>query len=383
MKATFGLALLLVLGVLAPCIALADDNPGWQHIGYANEVVAMAAMHGKLFAVSKYNKLWVRDPLPRDMPWQLLGSANRIVALAAVEGKLFGATADHKLWMRDAAAVDAAWHHIGYADAVVAMTALDGKLYAATRGNRLWMCTPAPWNIRWQSLGDAMQAVALAGLDGKLYAITKDRKLWMRDPSAGDVPWQYLGDQEPVVSLAGLGGKLFAATSDNKLWMRTPAERTPSEGLRIAGVSLEAPDWLGLQDAALKVVVTMSFNRAIQPSTVAAPAAVKIDVQGLTSGRAASGVSGTFQHSSDAKTAVFISDRTLAELIQPQANEMIEYRITLAAPELRAGVRSTARGSTVDKGGEENVEGRFVKVMRRRHVASPQLASPQPEGRVF
>lgn len=378
MRGTVSLASLLVLGMLAPFTALADDDPGWQHIGHANEVVAMAAMHGKLFAATRYNKLWVRDPVPRDIRWQPLGSANRIVALAGVNGKLFGATKDHKLWMRAAVGVDAAWHHIGYADAVVAMTALEGKLYAATRGKKLLVCDPTPWNIRWQQVGDATQVVALAGLDGKLIALTKDHKLWMRDPTTGDVPWQYLGEQQPVVSLAGLGGRLFAATRDNKLWMRTPPERTPSEGLQVVGVSLEAPDWLGSQDTAMKVVVTLTFNRALKPSTLAAPATLKVDVQSLTSGRAASGVGGTFHYSRDLRTAVFISDRTLAELVQPQANEIVEYRIALAAPDLRAGVVSTARGSTLDRGGEENVEGRFVKVIRRPHVASQP-----PEGRVF
>jgi hypothetical protein len=305
------------------------------------------------------------------------------VTLSGVDGKLFGATTDHKLWMRDSVAVNAPWYHIGYADGMIAMTALEGKLFATTKGNKLLVCYPAPWNIRWKTVSDAMQVVALAGLDGKLYAVTKENKLWVRDPSAVDTPWQYLGDQQPVVSLAGLGGRLFAATVDNKLWMRTPPEptrpeRAPPEGLQVIDVSIGAPDWLRSQDVASKVVATMTFNRAIKPSTLEAPAAVKIDLQGLTSGRAALGVSGTLRFSRDARTAVFISKQTLDELIRPQADEIIEYRIALAAPDLRPGISSSGVGDKLDRDGEGNFGNSLVKVIRRPHVASQQ-----PDGRVF
>jgi hypothetical protein len=124
--------------------------------------------------------------------------------------------------------------------------------------------------------------------------------------------------------------------------------------------------------------VTLTFNRAVKPSTLIAPATVKVDLKGLTSGRTASGVAGTFRFSGDSKTAVFISDRTLAELIRPQANEIIEYRVALAAPGLRAGVLSPGVGGPPDRGGEGGDGGRFVKVLRR-----PHLASHDPDGRVF
>ena len=373
MRGIMAVAWFIVLSLLTPFTAFALADFGWQHFGYANEVVAMAGMHGRLYSASRYNKLWVREPTARTTRWRLLGSANRVVALAGVNEKLFGTTEDHKLWMRDPSGVDAPWQHVGYADAVVAMAALEGKLYAATRGNKLLVGNPIPWNISWQSLGDATEAVALAGLDGQLYAVTKDHKLMRRDPTVGNGSWQYLGGSRQVTALAGLGGKLFAATRDNKVWVTTPPG-----GLQVAEISIGAPDWLELREVEGRVVVTMTFNHAVTASMLTAPNTVNIDLKGLTNGRSASSVSGTFRVSKDSHTAVFISDRTLAEIIQPEANENIEYRVTLMASHDGARAFGTAVGGTPGRGGKEAVSGRLVKVLR-----VPYVTVQGSDGRVF
>src|SRR5688572_30845626 len=124
MKGVIALTSVLVLALLMTTVTPGEDDAEWQPIGHANEVVAMAAMHGKLYTATRYNALWVREPVPRDIRWQALGHANRVVALAGADGKLFGVTTDHKLWMREVAAEDAPWHHIGYADGVVAIAAM-------------------------------------------------------------------------------------------------------------------------------------------------------------------------------------------------------------------------------------------------------------------
>jgi hypothetical protein len=75
---------------------------------------------------------------------------------------------------------------------------------------------------------------------------------------------------------------------------------------------------------------------------------------------------------------VFISERTLIELIQPEANENIEYRVTLMASEGGAGVSSAAVGGAPGRGGKEPVSGRLVKVIRK-----PYVTVQRSEGRVF
>jgi hypothetical protein len=78
---------------------LGDRN--WDHIGHANNVVAMAAINDKLFAATGDNRLWWRDPVGTDVAWAHIGHANNVVAMAAINNKLFAATSDNRLWWRD------------------------------------------------------------------------------------------------------------------------------------------------------------------------------------------------------------------------------------------------------------------------------------------
>jgi peptidoglycan hydrolase-like protein with peptidoglycan-binding domain len=73
----------------------------WDHIGHANDVVAMAAINNKLFAATSDNRLWWRDPVGQDVNWDHIGHANDVVAMAAINNKLFAATSDNRLWWRD------------------------------------------------------------------------------------------------------------------------------------------------------------------------------------------------------------------------------------------------------------------------------------------
>jgi hypothetical protein len=73
----------------------------WDHIGHANDVVAMAAINNKLFAATSDNRLWWRDPVGTNVNWDHIGHANDVVAMAAINNKLFAATSDNRLWWRD------------------------------------------------------------------------------------------------------------------------------------------------------------------------------------------------------------------------------------------------------------------------------------------
>jgi hypothetical protein len=61
-----------------------------------------ATASGKLFAVTRDNKLWWREPVGEDVNWEQIGYAIDVVGLAAIDGKLFAATSDNRLWWRDA-----------------------------------------------------------------------------------------------------------------------------------------------------------------------------------------------------------------------------------------------------------------------------------------
>jgi peptidoglycan hydrolase-like protein with peptidoglycan-binding domain len=72
----------------------------WDHIGHANDVVAMTAINNKLFAATRDNRLWWRDPVETNVNWDHIGHANDVVAMAAINNKLFAATRDNRLWSR-------------------------------------------------------------------------------------------------------------------------------------------------------------------------------------------------------------------------------------------------------------------------------------------
>jgi hypothetical protein len=86
---------------LQVAIPAARVSVNWDHIGDANDVVAMAAINNKLFAATRDNRLWWRDPVGEDVNWDHIGDANDVVAMAAINNKLFAATRDNRLWWRD------------------------------------------------------------------------------------------------------------------------------------------------------------------------------------------------------------------------------------------------------------------------------------------
>jgi hypothetical protein len=195
-------------------------DPGWQQIGHATEVTAMAAWQGKLFATTANSKLWWRPPVPYDRPWSHMGHATLVVGMAAINGKLFCATSDGKLWWREPYGFDLPWQQIGHAIDVTAMAALNNKLFVATKENQLWQRDPVGEDIPWELLGHANGVVAMAGVRGKLIAATSDNNLHWRDPLGIDNPWHRFGQAAHVVGMAAIDNMLFAATQEGGLWQR-------------------------------------------------------------------------------------------------------------------------------------------------------------------
>lgn len=122
----------------------------------------------------------LRHPYPRDS-WEVIGQANDVVAMAAMQGRLFAATRDNFLWWREPVGQNVTWQRIGHANNIVAMAALNGTLFAVTRDDTLWWREPTSCDMTWQRLGQANNVVALAATGGKLFVATRDNLLWWRD----------------------------------------------------------------------------------------------------------------------------------------------------------------------------------------------------------
>ncbi len=123
-------------------------------------------------------------PYPRDS-WEVIGHAKDVVAMAAMEGKLFATTRNNVLWWREPIGQNVTWERIGYANDVVAMAALNGALFAVTRNGTLWWGEPVGRDVNWERMGEANNIVALAAANGKLFAATRDNLLWWRDAVPG------------------------------------------------------------------------------------------------------------------------------------------------------------------------------------------------------
>jgi hypothetical protein len=107
-----------------------------------------------------------------------------------------------------------------------------------------------------------------------------------------------------------------------------PGSGSGQTKFHVTSVSYGAPaGWSLLPPNSLKI--TLTFNKAADETTFLLPGAVKVDLEALTSGNKAYNIAGTFKWQGDYKTAVFVSDKSLADLVGPNATENMKYTITL------------------------------------------------------
>lgn len=135
-------------------------------------------------------------------------------------------------------------------------------------------------------------------------------------------------------------------------------------GLQVSNVSLWPPSWVERADYVKKVAVAITFNQAVDESSVSAPGTLQIDVRGSLTGNTASSLPGTVQFSTDSKTAVFISDETLDDLIEYQEGETVNYTITVIGTTTGSGVADSS-GIALDGDADGNPGGNYSGSARR------------------
>jgi len=224
----------------------------WQRIGEANNVVAMAAMGGELFAATGDGLLWQRDAVAQNLHWDQIGDstgivdpAGGIIAMAAIgyspvpasAPTLFALTRGNLLWSRDLVP-GASWSSIGVATAIaLAASHQPLKLFAADSAYVLWMRDPQQTSF-WEQIGTAVNVAAMAAQYRSLLMVDSNGAMWRRDTRLDTIDtanWMPLG---PAVSgltaIAVTEEALFAATHDNVLWKR---DLFVAEELQLAGVT--------------------------------------------------------------------------------------------------------------------------------------------------
>jgi hypothetical protein len=204
---------------------------GWEWIGDAPSVIAMAAAAGTLFAVGAAGALLVREPVGQNLRWRRVGVAPGAIALSSGEAVvdrsagLFVVTNDGRLYHRQPVRTEVLMQPVGGAADVFTIAAGGVDLFGVTRDARLVARPMAGGDAPWETVGDASGIIVLASEGHKLWAVTADGRLVWRDPVRRDAPWNTLTSAEDVVALAGAGGMLYAATRAGALIRRDPFVR--------------------------------------------------------------------------------------------------------------------------------------------------------------
>jgi hypothetical protein len=235
--------------------------PEWEDVGHANNVTAMTALDGRLYARTD-GQLWRRYPVGGEANWTPLGFAEEVVALASASGKLFALTGKGKLRVGTVAGDKVAWADYGDGPAGAATLAAVGEMLYTLDGGGNLQALSLRGSASWQDVNPDKWKAPLKGIttlatcDDVLYARTGDGRLVRTNQ---DIIWESTGwtAVSPADDLRGMAvvdRLLFAATAANRLVrldlnnLPVPAPAVAEEapatiqvaGLEIAGAALVA-----------------------------------------------------------------------------------------------------------------------------------------------
>ncbi|MET7426095.1 N,N-dimethylformamidase beta subunit family domain-containing protein [Dactylosporangium sp. NPDC005555] len=168
--------------------------------------------------------------------WEVIGPAPDMIALAAAEHRLFGLTTGGDLVHRELSGQNLAWRRIpgsAAGDPPVCLTApreavsgLAVGLYGVTRAGRLVYREPIVDAAGWVEVGAApARTDAIAAGDGTLFAVDGDGCLWcltLAALAAGDTTWTAIGPAGGVRAVTGASGLLFGVDGDGRIVTRPP-----------------------------------------------------------------------------------------------------------------------------------------------------------------
>lgn len=131
-----------------------------------------------------------------------------------------------------------------------------------------------------------------------------------------------------------------------------------STTFKVSSVKFTAPNWAdepGIQSSA---VAHITFNRNCAGPTAMMNMPMEFDLKGLSSGRIATNIEGTLKWN-EANEVVFISDESLADLINPEAGENTEWTIRIDGTQ--PGACTDSQGELLDGDSDGNPGGDYLK----------------------
>lgn len=208
----------------------------WEVIGPPDEVVALGASDGLLFAVTADGVLRSRRPGGQNLTWQRIDEAPGILALATPREAhggpplgLYGLTAAGTIRYRDGATGRSGWLELGPApEGAIGLAAVDESFFAVTAAGDLWHL-PMPMlgadGAQWARAGDSAGAIALTALNGLLFGLTGEDRVVVRQPFRGAAEWTDLGEAGGHRVLTGYANRLIATAPGASLCWRVATGR--------------------------------------------------------------------------------------------------------------------------------------------------------------
>ncbi|WP_176728416.1 N,N-dimethylformamidase beta subunit family domain-containing protein [Planobispora rosea] len=191
---------------------LSGPEDGWEVIGPAGPLRAMAVLGPVLYGADADGTLLARELSGQNLRWRQAGPAPGVSALAVPREAtatrpvgLYGLTGDGRLVYREP---DGSWTTLGDAPAgATGLALVNGELFAAASGT-LWRRSEEDGS--WDPV-DALPAMtALTSANGRLYATDATGRVRTRLPLAAAAEWTDLCDAAGATVLTAHAGRLIA-----------------------------------------------------------------------------------------------------------------------------------------------------------------------------
>ena len=170
-----------------------STNVDWQDVGHAENVTAMSAYDGTLYAASSNGGLWQRAAGGNEINWELIGHARNVKSMAISDQWLFAVSSDNRFWKRALVPYDEHWTHIG-GWPIDALAGHQNILFGTSRVQRGH--PSPPFNLTPLSGTSRVQR-------GHLFS------------SRPFVRWRYVSTHPGVTSITKVRDKLWVVTDGN------------------------------------------------------------------------------------------------------------------------------------------------------------------------
>ncbi|MFF5211937.1 N,N-dimethylformamidase beta subunit family domain-containing protein [Streptosporangium sp. NPDC000396] len=205
---------------------------GFETIGQAADIRALAACDNSLFGVTSDGSLVCREVCGQNLRWRAAGDAPGVIAMASPREAhggppvgLYSLNEDGRILYRWGTTAPATWKVVGEApDRATAIAIADETIFVVTSDRALWHL---PIRLLgkaegWQRIdGQDSDMICLTTAGGRLFGISEANRIVTRLPLRTTAPWAELGDAARHTELAGYGGRLLATAPGKPLQWRT------------------------------------------------------------------------------------------------------------------------------------------------------------------